>query len=92
MSSYFIHTKTDIDRKLTFHSMRLMAMGRWGLLSVMLHGGVVSVQASGDVSICSIYVICLANTLKVEKRVKCQDPFAQSLIQLKIILRKYTRV
>lgn len=67
-------------------------MGRGGLLSVMLHGGVVSVQASGDVSICSIYVIYLANALKVQKKDKCQDPFAQSLIQFKIILRKYTRV
>lgn len=54
----------DAGRKLTFHSIRLIALGRGRLLGVMLHGVIVSVPASSDVCICTIYVICLTNSWK----------------------------
>lgn len=45
-----------------------MAMGSGRLLGVMLHGVVVFVPASDDWCICTIYVICLANTYKGQKK------------------------
>ncbi len=52
----------SLNRTLTFHSMRLMALGSGRLLGMMLHGVVVFVPARDDGCICTIYVICLANT------------------------------
>lgn len=51
-----------LNRTLTFHSMRLMAVGSGRLLGMMIHGVVVLVPARDDGCICTIYIICLANT------------------------------
>lgn len=51
-----------LNRTLTFNSMRLMAVGSGGPLGMVLHGVVVFVPAIDDGCICTIYVICLANT------------------------------
>lgn len=57
-----------LHKMLTFYSMRLMAMGSGGLLGLMLHGVVVFVKASCDGCICTIYVICLADTWKGQEK------------------------
>lgn len=51
-----------MSERLTFHSVRLIAVGSWRHSGVMLRGTVVFVPAGDDGRICSVYIHNLANT------------------------------
>lgn len=51
-----------MSETLTFHSVRLIAVGSWRHSGLMLRGTVVFVPGGDDGCICSVYVHNLANT------------------------------
>ena len=60
-------------RTLTFHRMGLMDVGSGRLLGLRLHGVVVFVPVNDDGCICAFYIICLAYTLRGQKKTNIES-------------------